>query len=152
MHLAAATSFLLQNFAFLAFVAFQAKKQELQVFFYSKKLSSVNMLLSGWAEHVATPGPWHRILCLLWDGRWGRNTLLSAHHIPPLRCTGLREGVGGGETLGQLWIWLKNLCFFYQDTIPCNMTKTDSVKIDISHTYYDICQLDISMYLHSYKI
>ena len=31
MHLATATSFLLQNFAFLAFVAYQAKKQELEV-------------------------------------------------------------------------------------------------------------------------
>ena len=48
MHLAAATSFLLQNFAFLAFVAFQAKKQELQVFFYSKKSSICQVGLNMW--------------------------------------------------------------------------------------------------------
>ena len=54
--------------------------------------------LSGRAEHVATPGPWHRFLCLLRDGWWGRNTLLSAHHIPPLRCTGLRRGGGRWNT------------------------------------------------------
>ena len=47
-------------------------------------------------------------------------------------------GGGGGrwnvKTLGSLWS-LENSCFFYQDTIPCNMTKTDSVKIYISHAH-----------------
>ena len=37
IHLATATSFLLQNFAFLAFVAYQAKKQELEVKSSKKK-------------------------------------------------------------------------------------------------------------------
>ena len=74
-------------------------------FSFSKKLSSVNMLLSGRAQHVATPGPWHRFLCLLRDGWWGGNTLLSAHHIPPLCCTGLRRGWGQMECQNT-WITL----------------------------------------------
>ena len=37
IHLATATSFLLQNYAFLAFVAYQAKKQELEVKSSTKK-------------------------------------------------------------------------------------------------------------------
>ena len=61
--------------------------------------------LSGRAEHVATPGPWHRILCLLRDGWRGGNTLLSAHHIPPLCCTGLRRGWGQMECQNT-WITL----------------------------------------------
>ena len=87
LHLASATSFLLQNFAFLAFVAYQAKKQELEVEYSLKKW----LHSPGWSQYVAAAGPWHKLLCLLWAGWRGRDTFLSSRHLPPVYQTQIED-------------------------------------------------------------
>ena len=79
IHLASATSFLLQNFAFLAFVAYQAKKQELEVE-YSLKNDCIRQVgLNMW--QLLDLGTNFFVFCGLVGGAGILSFLLAIFHL-----------------------------------------------------------------------
>ena len=40
---------------------------------------------------MAAAGAWHKLLCLLWAGWRGRDTVLSSRHLPPVYQTQIED-------------------------------------------------------------